>query len=268
MKFQQGKKAAAAASVLLGVTHASTGCSNKELFRVEGEYTHLLPFPFSGNLTLGFTDGTDVSNDTVMSSLSVAQDAAFISYDDEFDQLIGSASLNTVVANTSLPYTWAGEAGIWVPDLNQVWMTSTLYGGKSTIYILDLENNTVIEPTFSAADGFGSFLPLANPAGGYYFNGTVYACIVGNEDYPSGVVAIDPRTLEATPVVNSYFGLELPPVDDVVVSYTTTSDGFQRHLVSYEYPRSPNNHDNSLSNRTVKRSTSQHWISMPDSILV
>lgn len=229
MHISNGPKITTAASAILGVAQA---IDNPQLFRVEGELTHALPYPFFGNLTLGFAGGVDSDNDTVTSQLSSAQQAAFISYDDDFDDLIGSASLETIVANTSFPYTWAGEAGVWIPDLNQVWLTRTTYLGPSTVYILYLDNNTVVEPKFKAAEGYGSFLPLANPAGGYYFDGMVYMATTGNEELPAALIGINPYTWEATPLVNSYFGLELPAVDDVAVSWTNTSAGLQKHVVS------------------------------------
>lgn len=232
MKVQVAWRTALTASLLLQPS-ISTPLAASNVASLDAEYTYLLPLPFVGNLTQDFISGTSLSNQTVASSLSNAQGHPFISFSPEFDKLVGSATLETIVANTSYPFSWAGEGGIWVPDLNQVWLTSTLYGGSTTIYILFLENNTVIEPDFTAIEGYGTNIPLANPAGGYYFDDKVYICLVGDEREPASLVSLDPHTYQVTPIVNSYFGLELPPVDDAVVTYTNTRNGFQEHIVSH-----------------------------------
>lgn len=229
MQLQKGLSLATSVALALGPvpTFASTASPNCTLSVVNNEYTHLLPLPFEGNLTRDFLDGTALENETVATALVNAQKSAFISYHDEFTRLIGSAKLDFIVADAPFPN---GEAGIWVPDLHQVWFVTTLYGGPTKLYILFLENSTVIEPQLMATAGYGTHIPLANPAGGYYFNGTVYLALVGTDQEPASLVAVNPRSYVVRPVVNSYFGLELPPVDDVVVTYTNTSRGIEKHL--------------------------------------
>lgn len=222
---------ASAISMFLNI-QVSNAQSSCRLTSLDGEYAYLLPQPFQGNLTRDFIGGTSVDNQTVIGELSKAQGCAFVSYDKEFEDLIGSGSLNLTVPKGPFP---SGEAGVWLPDLNQVWFVTTLYGGPAGLYILFLENNTVVDAKLTAAPSYGTHIPLANPAGGYYFNGTVYLALVGNENEPASLVAVDPRTYVVTPVVNSYFGLELPPVDDVIVTYTNTSAGLQKHLVCSFY---------------------------------
>ncbi|KAL1898010.1 hypothetical protein Sste5346_003868 [Sporothrix stenoceras] len=229
MQLQKGLSFATSVALALGPapSSASPSRSNCNLTVLDSEYTHLLPLPFEGNLTRDFLDGTALENQTVAAVLANAQKSAFVSYDDEFTRLIGSATLDLIVPDAPFPN---GEAGIWVPDLNQVWFVTTLYGGPTKLYILFLENNTVVEPQLTATAGYGTHIPLANPAGGYYFNGTVYLALVGTDQEPASVVSVDPRTYVVRPVVNSYFGLELPPVDDLVVTYTNTSRGVEKHL--------------------------------------
>lgn len=231
MRIQATLKAALAACPLLS-EQASSAPAQKNITSIPGQYTYLLPQPYEANLTQDFISGTSLNNKTVAYSLSEAQSSPFVSFSQEFEDLIGTASLQTIVACTSFPFTWAGEAGIWVPDLNQVWFTSTLYGGPTSLYVLFLENNTVIKPEFLVAKGYSVRIPLANPAGGYYFDGTVYVCLTGDERESASLIGIDPYTYQVTPIVNSYFGLELPPIDDVVVAYTNTSAGFHKHFVS------------------------------------
>lgn len=229
MHLQKILNRATSVALALGPSPTSASPSkNANLTIVNNEYTHLLPLPFEGNLTRDFLDGTSLENQTVASALANAKKTVFVSYDDEFTRLIGSATLDLIVADAPFPN---GEAGIWVPDLNQVWFVTTLYGGPTKLFILYLENNTVVEPQLTATPGYGTHVPLANPAGGYYFNGTVYLALVGSDQEQSSVVAVDPRTLVVRPVVNSYFGLEMPPVDDLVVTYTKTHQGsFQKHI--------------------------------------
>lgn len=203
--------------------------------RVPAEYSYLLPLPFSGNLSLDFVGGTSVANEKVADDLSRAAKSPFISYSEEFDDLLGDASLVTAIPEAPFPFTWAGEAGIWVPDRNEVWCVSTLYGGPTSLYVIDLEKNTVSKPDLNPVGGLGTHVPLANPAGGYYFNGTVYVANVGDEREPSSVVAINPETNEVTTVLNSYFGLEFPPVDDLIVAYFNTTQGIRRHIVSQKF---------------------------------
>lgn len=231
MYLQKAIKAASAAWLLLNAPLAS-GQGGTDIAQVDGEYAYLLPYPFEGNLTQTFVGGTSVENDTVLSSLTRAQASPFISYSEEFNAILSSGSPVLAIPEAPFPFTWAGEAGVWVPDRNEVWCVSTMYGGPTSLYIISLDDNTVTKPELQAADGYGIHLPLAGPAGGYYFDGTVYLALVGNEEEPGSLVAVDPETLIATPVVNSYFGLELPSIDDVVVAYTETSEGFQRHMVS------------------------------------
>lgn len=231
MPFQATLNAVLGGSLLLSASTSSPQ-SQSNIVSLDGEYTYLLPQPYTANLTQDFISGTSLDNKTVDSSFSRAQSSPFVSFSQEFEGLIGSASLQTIVTDTSFPFTWAGEAGVWVPDHNQVWFTSTLYGGPTSLYVLFLENNTVVRPDLVAAKSHSMHIPLANPTGGYYFNGTVYVCLTGDKREPASLVGIDPYTYQVTPVVNSYFGLELPPIDDVVVTYTKTIGGFQRHFVS------------------------------------
>ncbi|CAK7207158.1 hypothetical protein SEUCBS139899_009966 [Sporothrix eucalyptigena] len=208
-------------------TSASASQANRNLTVLDNEFTHLLPLPFEGNLTRDFLDGTTLENQTVASALANAQRTAFVSYDREFTQLIGSATLDLIVPDAPFPN---GEAGIWVPDLNQVWFVTTLYGGPTKLFILFMDNSTVAEPQLISTPGYGTHIPLANPAGGYYFNGTVYLALVGTDQEPASLVAVDPKTLVVRPVVNSYFGLEMPPIDDLIVTYTNTSRGIEMHI--------------------------------------
>lgn len=213
------------------ILSAAEGGAPKNAASVPAEYSYLLPMPFSGNLSLTFVGGTAVANETVANDLQQAAKSPFVSYSQEFDDLLGSATLSEAVSEAPFPFTWAGEAGIWVPDRNEVWCVSTLYGGPTKLYVIDLKRNTVSQPQLIPVGDYGTHVPLANPAGGYYFNGTVYLACVGDEREPGSLVAVNPETKEVTTIVNSYFGLELPSPDDLVVTWFNTSRGLQKHMV-------------------------------------
>lgn len=219
------------AAIVIVLARPSTAGKNPNLTRLNAEYAYLLPHPFYENLTRPFVTGTTVEDQNVASSLQHAAGSLFVSYTQEFDDLVADATME-LVSDAPFPFSWAGGGGTWLPDLNQIWHTSLLYNGAMDIYITHLDNNTSVRPTFVAAPGYQVYLPLPNPAGAYYFNSTVYVCLTGNEHEPPGLVGINPRTLEVTPLVNSYFGLELPSLDDVTVTYTRTDQGFQTNIVS------------------------------------
>jgi gluconolactonase len=110
----------------------------------------------------------------------------------------------------------AFEAGAWAPDRNEVWFTTSIGVETSGIVqVLNLANYTVSTPTLRSPQT--SLLPLANPNGGYYFNGTLYLALAGSPTTGGSIVTIDPITLQTEEIVNSYFGLRFPSLDDVVV---------------------------------------------------
>jgi len=93
----------------------------------------------------------------------------------------------------------AFEAGIWVPEPNEVWFTNSIVFGSTTVHVLELSNNNVRIPELSG--------PIVNPNGDYHWNGLVYFTTVRDDTAPSSVVTVKPATGEVKTVVNSYFGL-------------------------------------------------------------
>lgn len=56
-----------------------------------------------------------------------------------------------------------------------------------------------------------------NPNGGHYFNGTIYLTVTGNEVLPNdaaGVYAVNTKTYQTTPMINSFYGLRSQSVDN------------------------------------------------------
>lgn len=206
---------------------------NPNIAYIDAELTYLIPQPFRSNLTEDFVQ-SEASNSTVQAVFNEAQAAPFVSFSEEFNDLLGPNArlLDAIPINTTAPLGFAGEGGAWVPELNQVWLTSTLYAGDTSIWVFHLDDYSVSQPNFTAAPGYGNVLPLPNPGGLYYFNGSVYAMLNGNERDSSSMAAINVYTLEVTPVVNSYFGLEYPVFDDLAISYFETHEGLQTHIVS------------------------------------
>ena len=168
--------------------------------------TYLLdPFFAPGNETTNFVD-TKTGNKTTDALLASARNAAFISYSPEFDSIFGpdpQLKLLAQVPHGNIFY----EAGVWVPDRNEVWFSGDVESNDTLITVVNLESGQFHHPQTSQ--------PVLVGNGGHYFNGKVYITTFGNETYAGGVVAIDPATYETETVVNSFFGLRFNGPDDI-----------------------------------------------------
>lgn len=178
---------------------------------ISAQDTYLLPNPFSGNDTTSensWTATTTAANSSLNTILRPAQNSSFIVYDDlEFFSIFDPQFNFTLIQRRDDDF--AAEGGAWAWDRNQVWFSSSgVTEYSSTIYILDLANNSVSMPVLTGD-------PIVNPNGAYYFNRTVYFTYRGSTTYAPGIAAIDPATNIATNVVNSYFGLRFNFPDDV-----------------------------------------------------
>jgi gluconolactonase len=166
------------------------------------QYTYLLPNGFNGNANYTFVNGTDAGSGKINSVLQAATQAPIISYDDEFLDIVGSSPEVTLVAEREEGDDFAYEMGVWVPERNSVWFTSSVSSGvfPPKTYELELSSNKISEVQTSE--------PVTNPNGGYYYQGKIYiATYPNNQSYPGGVVAVDAKTLEVEMITNSYFGL-------------------------------------------------------------
>lgn len=85
--------------------------------QVPAEYAYLLPRPFNNTFTQPFVD-TTVPPGPVNATIIEAHNASFISYDSEFNQILGDAPTVVEIANSDTSFAF--EAGVWVPNLNQV----------------------------------------------------------------------------------------------------------------------------------------------------
>lgn len=176
--------------------------------QVPGEYAYLLPRPFNSTFTEPFVD-TTMPPGRVAETIAASRNASFISYDPDFDAIIGSNP--TVSELASSDTSFAFEAGIWVPTTNQIWFTAFLNPVPGYLSILDLNTSSVFRPTLT---GPAADIPV-NPNGGYYFNGLVYLTSFGNTTTSPAIVSIDPYTFETKEIVNSFYGLPLNGPDDV-----------------------------------------------------
>jgi gluconolactonase len=200
-----------AALALMQVAKASPTTVNNTIVSIPSEYLYNLP-PTSGffsDLSTGYID-TNFTSDTALSKLfASAKNAPFVSYGDEFLEILGSdAKLVLVDESTDPKNLFAYEAGVWVYDRNEVWFTSAVQeGGPSEVRVLKLDTYEVYKANVSSG--------LINANGGYYFDGLIYFTTYQSPEYPGGIVSVDPNTGEVTTIVNSYFGLRLNSPDDL-----------------------------------------------------
>lgn len=191
------------AFVLLALAFRNALAANATAF-IDPELTYLLPPQYSGELQQNFVD-TNTTNTTENAQLAAAQKAPFISYDPEFTALLGPNATLKLVAEREAPF--ADEAGVWVSDRNEVWFTSSTVNNASYLMVLDLETSEIYTPQTS--------IPIVNPNGGYYFNGTVYITGTGTFTEAPCIYGIDPSTGETAVILNTYFGLQFNGPNDV-----------------------------------------------------
>lgn len=176
------------------------------------EYTYLLPDGFTGNLSYTFANGTNVPGNASINNLfHSASQAPFIAYSQEFIDLLGpNAEPQLIEDRTAQEDYFAFEAGVWVPELDEVWFTSSVYKPPIVPYRFNLKNNSIT--TLNA-----SGTPLHNLNGGYYYDGKVwFTSAPDNGTWRGGIISVDVRTLHAEMILNSYFGLPLNGPDDLV----------------------------------------------------
>ena len=183
------------------------------------EYAYLLPQPYKGNINKNFID-TQTADNPTNSVFAAARNATYYSFDQEFLTILGHSPTIELAANRSGPF--AHEAGVWVPDHNQVWFTSDGDPILPQIYsYIDLGTNIVTTPTDPAVQGG------VNLAGGSYFGGLVYFAALGNisENLAPAIYSIDPVSLSTNVVLDSYFGVHLNSLDDMTWVGPNTTHG-------------------------------------------
>ena len=86
-------------------------------------YTYLLLDGFIGNTNYTFVNSTRTSNARINKLFAKAKDAPFISYDQEFLDILGPNPEVKLVAERP-NNDFAFEMGVWIPERNEVWFTS------------------------------------------------------------------------------------------------------------------------------------------------
>ena len=178
---------------------------------IPSNYTYLLPVPYTGNLSLNFID-TNTSSGSLNSLLSHARKSHYVFYDAEFLAILGSNPTIELVPNSTRSVDYAYEAGVYLSDHNQVWFTGSITSLQPDGFsILDLNKLTISTPDVAISQG-------PNLNGGYYYNGLVYFTASGNlsDGSQPAVYSVDPTTFKTTTIVNSYFGLPINSIDDMV----------------------------------------------------
>ncbi|KAI9743540.1 MAG: hypothetical protein M1818_002854 [Claussenomyces sp. TS43310] len=174
-----------------GVTHVSN------------ELTYLLPDDSTGDLHNTFVQSTNTTSASINVLLATAAKTVFTSYDDSFSEVVGPGATARLLANR--PGSGAFyELGAYIPTLNEVWFTSTFTNYPTPGYITAYNMRT---------HEFRNITQVPYGAGGYFFDGSVY---IGGLTPGAGVVAVDPSTLSTKTIFNSYFGLPISLVDDLV----------------------------------------------------
>lgn len=155
------------------------------------------------NETFSFTNSTHNYTE-----LLASRTASFISYSDEFSNLIGDNPQLKLLQARPVDVRFAHEGGSFIPETNEVWFTADQLPVQNTnISSVNLETNIFrllsIEPS------------IPTPNGLQYFDGFVYICSQGNQTISGGIYAVDPKTLASKLIVNSWFGLRLNSPNDV-----------------------------------------------------
>lgn len=200
--------------VLFAFLNSALGENATGVF-IPSEYTYLLPAPFQGpraidgNLSTNYVN-TVTANASINALFKSAQTATYYALDEEFYDILGGDSPEIqLVQMRSTGFAY--EAGAWDYDSNQVWFVSEPNTPPTYVSILDLTTNKIITPDISG-------LRNISPNGGYYFEGSMYFTVVGNESESNGapgIYAVDTTTYMVTPILNSWFGQMLQSVDDL-----------------------------------------------------
>lgn len=204
-------KACLLALSAIGVCAAQFKNLSNSTVAIPYEYTYLLPDAFNGNVSYTFVNGTTTSNISLNNLFHTASQAPFIAYSQDFIDLLGpNAQPELIQDRTASEDYFAFEAGVWVPELDEVWFTSSAYKPPLIPYRFNLKDKSVKILNATGA-------PLTDLNGGYYFQGKVYfAAEPNNGTFRGGIISVDVKTLHSEMMLNSYFGLPFNGPDDVV----------------------------------------------------
>lgn len=110
------------------------------------------------------------------------------------------------------------EAPIYVPHLNKLFVTQDGPPGNLTAIVIDLNEDPPV------ARSFVTDPPVYQPTGGILHDGMIYWAVQGNNvsldgglKQRPGIVRVDPATLKAEWLVNSYYGFFFGGLNDLTV---------------------------------------------------
>ena len=190
------------------IRHRLCGQRNARIGSIPIEYSYKLNSPdFNSSLAASWLGSTSDTNSTTTSVLHDAAEEDTFAYDDELYQIFGYKPQSELVAQRDHPF--AAEAGVWVWDRDDIWFTGpSLLVDRTELGVLDLKTGVMRVPNTST--------PVTNPNGGYYFDGTLYFTMLGNETSQRGVASPSLPDLTVKLVLDPYFGLRSSGTDDVV----------------------------------------------------
>ncbi|ORX98094.1 calcium-dependent phosphotriesterase [Basidiobolus meristosporus CBS 931.73] len=147
-----------------------------------------------------------------------------------FYNIIGRQPKLSVVAERN--YSFAHEAGIYIPKTKEIMFTSNRLGNLSgtdqytEIYKMNVRTYKVTKVTPSID------IPLAN--GGTFYKGKAIVVSQGRGDIGAAIYSIDPVTYETSVLLNNYFGLKFNSLNDIAVSHLDGSFWFTDPSYAYE----------------------------------
>ncbi|KAF2173964.1 hypothetical protein M409DRAFT_48867 [Zasmidium cellare ATCC 36951] len=210
----------AVASLVYAQNATQASNASHAVVQLPSEWLYLLPQPFNSSIRYSWLNSTTTGNDTINRALEEANQSRFVSYSDEFTQLVGpNPNVSTIQCPQGAPEC-AFEAGVWLPDTDEVWFTylDFDYPYNQSITSFSLRNGSAQQVVTDP--------PIRYPLGGYYFSydGLVYFTEYNAATSPATIITVDPKTLHVTPILNSYQGIPLAPCDDVVVTRVNNKD--------------------------------------------
>lgn len=138
-------------------------------------------------------------------------------YDDSFQSILGPAPQLEVVLEAK-EYPFAHEAGVFIPETDELFITSNRFAGPSgdpkvqiSKCVLDRTTGLMRREEIS-----NDLIQMGN--GGVNFEDGILFCAQGTKTKPSGLFKMDRRPpYHTVPVVTSFLGRPFNSVNDVVV---------------------------------------------------
>ncbi|KAK6206475.1 hypothetical protein LQW54_007768 [Pestalotiopsis sp. IQ-011] len=138
-------------------------------------------------------------------------------YDDSFQTIIGpSPKLEVVLESTEYPF--AHEAGVFIPEIDELFITSNRFAGPSGEPKIQISKCLLDRTTglMSREEISNDVIQMGN--GGVNFADSILFCAQGTKTEPSGLFKMDRKSpYHTVPVVTSFLGRPFNSVNDVVV---------------------------------------------------